>query len=117
VDQGREGSDQTASKRQRGQARHIDARLRSGPFLTGVFERFTNWARRVIVLLQEEEHLLGRRPSRMTGQQRRSELSYHRSDTGHGRNDLTSLDHFAESLAVGIFTDESWVENVPRVTR
>jgi hypothetical protein len=36
---------------------------------------------------------------------------------GHGRNDLTSLDHFAEGLAVGIFTNEAWVENVPRVTR
>ena len=36
---------------------------------------------------------------------------------GHGRNDLTGLDHFAEGLAVGIFTDEAWVEYVPRVTR
>ena len=36
---------------------------------------------------------------------------------GHGRTDLTGLDHFAEGLAVGIFTDEAWVENVPRVTR
>jgi hypothetical protein len=36
---------------------------------------------------------------------------------GHGRNDLTSLDHFAEGLAVGVFTDEAWVENVPCVTR
>jgi hypothetical protein len=36
---------------------------------------------------------------------------------GGGRNGLTSLDHFAERLAVGIFTDEAWVENVPRVTR
>jgi len=35
----------------------------------------------------------------------------------HGRNDLTSLDLFAEGLAVGIFTDEAWVENVSRVTR
>jgi hypothetical protein len=36
---------------------------------------------------------------------------------GQGPNDLTSLDHFAESLAVGILTDEAWVENVPGVTR
>ena len=36
---------------------------------------------------------------------------------GHGRDDLTDLDHFAEGLAVGIFTNEAWVENVPRVTR
>lgn len=36
---------------------------------------------------------------------------------GHGRKDLTGLDHFAEGLTVGIFTDEAWVENVPRVTR
>jgi hypothetical protein len=35
----------------------------------------------------------------------------------HDRNDLTSLDHFPEGLAVGIFTDEAWVKNVPRVTR
>jgi hypothetical protein len=36
---------------------------------------------------------------------------------GRGRNDLTSLDHFAEGLAVGILTDEAGVENVPRVAR
>ena len=36
---------------------------------------------------------------------------------GHRRNDLIVLDDFAEGLAVGIFTDETWVENVPRVTR
>lgn len=30
---------------------------------------------------------------------------------------LTSLDHFAEGFAVGIFTDEAWVENVSRVAR
>jgi hypothetical protein len=35
----------------------------------------------------------------------------------HRRNDLTGLDHFAEGLAVGIFTDETWVEYVPRITR
>jgi hypothetical protein len=28
-----------------------------------------------------------------------------------------SFDEVAEGLAVGIFTDEAWVENVPRVTR
>ena len=27
---------------------------------------------------------------------------------GQGRNDLI-LDHFAEGLAIGIFTDEAWV--------
>ena len=32
---------------------------------------------------------------------------------GHERNDLTGLNHFAEGLAGGIFTDEAWVENVP----
>lgn len=36
---------------------------------------------------------------------------------GRGWNVLISLDHFAEGLAVGIFTDEAWVENVPRVAR
>jgi hypothetical protein len=37
---------------------------------------------------------------------------------GHRRNALsTGLDHFAEGLAVGIFTDEAWVEDVPSVTR
>jgi hypothetical protein len=35
---------------------------------------------------------------------------------GHGRNNLTSLDYFAEGLTVGIFADEAWVENVSRVT-
>jgi hypothetical protein len=35
----------------------------------------------------------------------------------HERNDLTSLDYFAEGLTVGIFADELRVENVSRVTR
>ena len=35
---------------------------------------------------------------------------------GHRRNYLT-LDHFGEGLAIGIFADEPWVENEPRVTR
>jgi hypothetical protein len=30
---------------------------------------------------------------------------------------LTGLDDFTEGFAVGIFTDEAWVENVPCVTR
>ena len=47
----------------------------------------------------------------------RIQLSHGRGGMGHGPNDLTSLDHFAEGFAVGIFTDEAWVENVPRVTR
>ncbi len=38
-------------------------------------------------------------------------------DLGHGRIDLTVFDHFAECLAVGIFTDEAWFENVSRITR
>jgi hypothetical protein len=36
---------------------------------------------------------------------------------GQGKNDLTDLDNFAEGLAVGIFTDEAWVENVSCITR
>lgn len=40
-----------------------------------------------------------------------------RGDMGHGRNDLTGFDHFAERLAVGILADEAWVENVPRIAR
>jgi hypothetical protein len=35
----------------------------------------------------------------------------------HGRSDPTSLDHLAEGFAVGSFTDEAWVENMPHVTR
>ena len=31
--------------------------------------------------------------------------------------DLTVLDHFAECLAVGVFTDEAWLKNVSRITR
>ena len=38
-------------------------------------------------------------------------------DLGHGRSDLTVFDHFAECLAVGIFTDEAWLENVSCITR
>ena len=34
---------------------------------------------------------------------------------GHGPSDLTSLDDFAERFAVGIFTDEAWVQNMRRV--
>jgi|BarGraNGADG00212_1021973.scaffolds.fasta_scaffold09141_3 hypothetical protein len=53
---------------------------------------------------------------------RRLEISLGNSRTtaggmGYRRNDLTGLNHFAEGLAVGILTDEAWVENVPRVTR
>jgi hypothetical protein len=32
------------------------------------------------------------------------------------RDGLAGLNYFAESLAVGILTDEAWVENVPSVT-
>jgi hypothetical protein len=39
------------------------------------------------------------------------------SGMGHRRNVLVSLDHFSEGLAVGIFTDEAWIENVSRVAR
>jgi hypothetical protein len=35
---------------------------------------------------------------------------------GHG-SCLTVLDHFAECLAVGVFTDEAWLKNVSRITR
>jgi len=31
--------------------------------------------------------------------------------------DLTVFDHFAECLAVGVFTDEAWLQNVSRITR
>jgi hypothetical protein len=34
-----------------------------------------------------------------------------------GPDYLTSLDHFAEGFAIGILTDEAWVENVSGVTR
>jgi hypothetical protein len=36
---------------------------------------------------------------------------------GTAPNDLTSLDHFAERFAVGVFTEKAWVENVYRITR
>jgi len=36
---------------------------------------------------------------------------------GRRRNNLTGLDHFAEGLAIGIFTDEAWVEYMPVITR
>jgi hypothetical protein len=38
-------------------------------------------------------------------------------DMGQRRNGLAGLDHFAEALALGIFTDEARVEDVPRITR
>jgi len=36
---------------------------------------------------------------------------------GQGGKCLAGPDHFAERLAIGIFTDEAWVEYVSLITR
>jgi len=41
----------------------------------------------------------------------------HFREMGQGRRDLTGLDYFTESLAVGVLTDEAWVEYMSRITR
>jgi hypothetical protein len=37
------------------------------------------------------------------------------SDMGHRPIDLARFDNFAERLAVGVFANEAWVENVPSI--
>jgi hypothetical protein len=37
------------------------------------------------------------------------------SDMGHRPSDLASFNNFAERLAVGIFANEAWVDNVPSI--
>jgi hypothetical protein len=44
-------------------------------------------------------------------------IAAHPRRYGQSRNGLAGLDDFAEGLAVGIFTDEAWVDDVPCITR